>query len=56
MKPLSEEDIKLQLSGLFWDIEIDPDKALGEKMTLDTAGHYYRPDIFKFRVNRKRAK
>lgn len=26
MKPLSEVDIKLQLSGLFWDIEIDPDK------------------------------
>ncbi|UCG28762.1 MAG: carbon-nitrogen hydrolase family protein [Bacteroidales bacterium] len=37
-------------------VDINPDQAVGEKMTLDTAGHYYRPDIFKFRVNRTRIK
>jgi predicted amidohydrolase len=34
--------------------DIDPQKAIGEKMTLDTAGHYYRPDVFSFEINRKR--
>ncbi len=34
--------------------EINPQDALGEKMTLDTAGHYYRPDIFTFDINRGR--
>ena len=34
--------------------EIDLQEMYYEKMTLDTAGHYYRPDIFNFSVNRKR--
>ena len=34
--------------------EIDPADAVRESMTLDTSGHYSRPDVFKFEVNRKR--
>jgi len=34
--------------------EIDPQDVIGEKMTLDTTGHYYRPDIFSFEINRNR--
>lgn len=34
--------------------EIDLQEMYYEKMTLDTAGHYYRPDVFNFSVNRKR--
>ena len=34
--------------------EINLQDAIGEKMTLDTAGHYYRPDIFTFGINRDR--
>lgn len=34
--------------------EIDLQDAIGEKMTLDTAGHYYRPDVFTFEINRRR--
>jgi nitrilase len=32
----------------------DFDKALKEKITLDTTGHYNRWDIFDFTVDRKR--
>jgi predicted amidohydrolase len=31
--------------------EIDMGKTIEESMTLDTSGHYQRPDIFKFEVN-----
>ena len=34
--------------------ELDLTAALGEKMTLDTAGHYNRNDIFDFSINSKR--
>ena len=34
--------------------EINLQDAIGEKMTLDTAGHYYRPDVFTFEVDRRR--
>jgi predicted amidohydrolase len=34
--------------------EIDLQDTIGEKMTLDTAGHYYRPDVFTFEINRRR--
>jgi len=34
--------------------EINLQDVIGEKMTLDTAGHYYRPDIFTFGINRDR--
>ena len=47
MKPLSEKDIKLQLSGLFWDIEIDPDKLydlLNGK--IQRIGHVDAPNLF----------
>jgi len=32
----------------------DLDRTIEEKMTLDTAGHYNRNDIFDFQINRKR--
>ncbi len=38
---------------LYCTIE-NTDTAIKEKMTLDTSGHYYRPDIFEFNVNRKK--
>lgn len=34
--------------------EIDPDRAIGENLTLDVAGHYSRPDVFEFVVHRRR--
>ncbi len=34
--------------------EIDLQEMYYEKMTLDTSGHYYRPDIFSFSVDRTR--
>ncbi|MCB0430832.1 MAG: carbon-nitrogen hydrolase family protein [Flavobacteriales bacterium] len=34
--------------------DIDPKAAVKERMTLDVTGHYYRDDIFKWSVNRKR--
>ncbi len=34
--------------------EIDLTEIDKERMTLDTTGHYYRPDIFDFSVNRER--
>lgn len=33
--------------------EIDPGRVAEEKMTLDVCGHYSRPDVFNFSVNRK---
>ncbi len=31
--------------------EIDPQRTIEERMTLDVAGHYNRPDVFRFSVN-----
>ena len=32
--------------------ELDLDRIAEEKLTLDVAGHYSRPDFFELRVNR----
>jgi predicted amidohydrolase len=34
--------------------ELDIASPVKEKMTLDVSGHYQRPDVFQFEVNRKR--
>ena len=34
--------------------EIDLDQRIKEQMTLDTSGHYQRPDVFEFNVNKER--
>lgn len=36
-------------------VNLDLEEAVREKMTLDTSGHYARPDIFTFQVNKKRS-
>lgn len=38
---------------LYCDID-NFDKLIEEKLTLDVSGHYNRPDIFEFNVNRRR--
>ncbi len=46
------------LAGPVWDeeaivtAEVDPGRAIDERMTFDAAGHYNRPDVFTFGVNR----
>jgi predicted amidohydrolase len=46
------------LAGPVWDeetivvAEVDPQRAIEERMTLDVAGHYNRPDVFRFEVDR----
>lgn len=48
------------LAGPVWDeeaivtAEIDPGLAVEERLTFDSAGHYNRPDVFSFSVNRTR--
>ena len=40
-------------SGQEWlTADIDPAAIAQEQMTLDVTGHYYRPDVFDFNVNR----
>ncbi len=34
--------------------DIDPNKVASSRRSLDVAGHYNRPDIFRFEVNRQR--
>lgn len=34
--------------------EVDLDRIAEEKMTLDVAGHYSRPDLFELKVNREK--
>jgi len=34
--------------------ELDMEMIIREQMTLSAAGHYFRPDIFKVKINRKR--
>lgn len=47
------------LAGPVWETEtvvtaeIDPRQVIEERLTLDVAGHYNRPDIFHFHVNRE---
>jgi len=31
--------------------DIDPEEIVKGRYELDVAGHYYRPDIFSFRIN-----
>lgn len=33
--------------------ELDISKVYGERMAMDTSGHYNRPDVFKFKVKKK---
>ncbi len=46
------------LAGPIWGeeaivaAEIDPGLAIEERMTFDAAGHYNRPDVFRFSVDR----
>ncbi len=46
------------LAGPVWDeetivtAEIDPGLAVEERLTFDAAGHYNRPDVFSFSVDR----
>lgn len=48
------------LAGPLWDeegilsAELDLRAITREQMTLDVSGHYSRPDVFRFRVRRKR--
>ena len=48
------------LAGPLWDeegilsAELDLRSITREQMTLDVSGHYSRPDVFRFRVRRKR--
>ncbi|TRX58721.1 carbon-nitrogen hydrolase family protein [Fulvivirga sp. M361] len=34
--------------------EIDPDQRIKEQMTLDTSGHYQRPDVFNLEIKKDR--
>ena len=46
------------LAGPVWEdeaivmAEVDPGRAVEERLTFDAAGHYNRPDVFNFSVNR----
>ena len=48
------------LAGPLWDVEgivqaeLDLRAITREQLTLDVSGHYSRPDVFRFRVRRKR--
>jgi hypothetical protein len=36
--------------------EIETSRAIEESLTLDVAGHFFRPDVFEFIVHRRRSR
>ncbi len=45
---------RLEEEGIIIHEITDLERVYKERMTLDTSGHYSRPDVFTFAVNRKR--
>ena len=46
---------RYDLRGLIYHTFDDLDSVLQERMTLDVTGHYQRPDLFTFSVDRRRS-